>query len=106
MVQVHLFIGGYVHSVGFRAFVKREAEKLGLTGWVRNLPAGRQALPDNRVEVLAQSSASSDQEAKEALEQLILLCRKGPFIAEVRGVSVSWEETKGTYSDFHILGTE
>lgn len=107
MVQVHLFIGGYVHSVGFRRFVQKEAEKLGLSGWVRNLK-------DRRVEVVAQSSAhstgsgqaSSDQEAKEALEKLIEHCKKGPFMAEVKGVSVTWEERKEAYSSFEILKTE
>ncbi|MBI2443130.1 MAG: acylphosphatase [Candidatus Levybacteria bacterium] len=89
MHQLHLFIGGYVHSVGFRAFVKREAEKLGLTGWVRNLT-------DRRVEVIAQGK-------KEDLEKLIEECKKGPFMAEVKGVSVTWEGTKEEYSDFKIL---
>ena len=107
MVQLHLFIGGYVHSVGFRRFVQKEAEKLGLSGWVRNLK-------DRRVEVVAQSSAhstgsgqaGSDQGAKKKLEKLIELCKKGPFMAEVKGVSVTWEEVKEEFSDFQILKTE
>lgn len=92
MVQLHLFIGGYVHSVGFRRFVQKEAEKLGLSGWVRNTT-------DGRVEVLAQGE-------KEALEKLIEHCKKGPFMAEIKGVSVTWEERKEAYSSFEILKTE
>lgn len=89
MTQLHLFIGGYVHSVGFRRFVQSNGQKLGLVGWVRNLE-------DRRVEVLAQGE-------KEELEKLIAFCKKGPFMAEVKGVSVTWEEVKEELSDFRIL---
>lgn len=92
MTQVHLFIGGYVHSVGFRRFVQAKAEVLHLTGWVRNLS-------DRRVEVVAQGS-------KESLEKLIDFCKKGPFMAEVKGVSMTWEEIKQPLADFQILQTE
>lgn len=33
---VHVIICGRVQGVGFRAFVEREADALGLDGWVRN----------------------------------------------------------------------
>lgn len=89
MQQLHLFIGGYVQGVGYRAFVKREAERLELTGWVSNLP-------DGRVEVLAQGE-------KEQLEKLIILCQKGPFVAEVEGVSVMWEEAEKLFTTFEIV---
>ncbi len=39
-------VAGRVQGVGFRYFAVREAEALGLAGWVRNLP-------DGRVEVVA-----------------------------------------------------
>jgi acylphosphatase len=91
MTQTHLLIGGYVQSVGFRRFVQKEARKLGLTGWVRNLS-------DRRLEVVAQGS-------KEALEQLILLCRSGPFMAEVKGVSVAFEEGDEVFTEFEIRET-
>lgn len=40
-------VTGQVQGVGFRYFVRRTADGLGVTGWVRNLP-------DGRVEVLGQ----------------------------------------------------
>ena len=38
--RVHLIITGYVQGVFFRASTKDTAYRLGLTGWVRNLPDG------------------------------------------------------------------
>ncbi|MGH9856286.1 MAG: acylphosphatase, partial [Acidobacteriota bacterium] len=36
MKQCHVFISGIVQGVGYRYFVRSNAQKLGLTGWVRN----------------------------------------------------------------------
>ncbi len=40
-VSKRFVVTGRVQGVGFRYFVVREAEALGLAGWVRNLPDGR-----------------------------------------------------------------
>lgn len=93
----HIFISGFVQGVGFRQFTKRNAIKLSLTGWVRNLPASPQGGPDNRVEAVFQGS-------KEKIDPMIKICRKGPFLSEVKDVDVVWEEkSKEAYEDFEIL---
>jgi acylphosphatase len=53
-------ISGRVQGVGFRWFVREEARRLGLSGWVTNLP-------DGGVEVAAGGEASSLQRLRAAL---------------------------------------
>ena len=65
-------VRGRVQGVGFRYFVERAANELGLTGWVRNRD-------DGDVEVYA--TGDSDRVA-----QLAGMLWKGPRWAEVRGV--------------------
>ena len=65
-------VRGRVQGVGFRYFVQREARRLGLQGWVRNLA-------DGRVEAHAQGSAAALAEFSGALHT-------GPRFAEVRSV--------------------
>ncbi|OGG91321.1 hypothetical protein A3H16_01620 [Candidatus Kaiserbacteria bacterium RIFCSPLOWO2_12_FULL_53_8] len=72
MPAIKLTITGHVQAVGFRAFVQKHAELLGLTGWVKNCE-------DGSVEVFAQG----DEEKLNMLEQE---CKKGPAAAEVQQV--------------------
>ncbi len=89
MNKVRVFISGFVQGVGFRQYVKKNAEKLGIKGWVRNLS-------DGRVEGLFVGE-------KEKLDNLISLCRIGPFLSEVKSVDVFREEVKGKFDTFEIL---
>ena len=69
-------IRGRVQGVGFRYFAEKTAERLGVSGWVRNDD-------DGSVEVYAVGNP-------EQLAELSGLLRLGPRWAEVRGV----EETE------------
>ena len=60
MHQLHLRISGRVQGVGFRWFAREEARRLGLSGWVTNLPSGE-------VEVAAGGEASSLERLRRAL---------------------------------------
>ena len=67
-------VTGVVQGVGFRPFVWHLAQKLGLSGWVRNDAQG--------VEILAQGSAT-------ALAELLTHLRTdAPPLARVDGVQV------------------
>jgi hydrogenase maturation factor HypF (carbamoyltransferase family) len=38
MIRCHVFVSGQVQGVFYRAFAKENAERLSLTGFVRNMP--------------------------------------------------------------------
>jgi acylphosphatase len=74
---LHVRVKGLVQGVGFRWFVRERARRLGLAGWVRNLP-------DGSVEVVA----SGDPGQLELLREEL---RRGP-----RGASVESLDEVGT----------
>jgi acylphosphatase len=77
----HYLVTGKVQRVYFRQSTLTEAEKLGITGWVRNLP-------DGRVEVSAFGSPP-------AMERFESWLRTGPKMAQVEKVD-SVEPPAGT----------
>ncbi len=79
--RVHVFVSGVVQGVAFRAYTVDEARRLGIAGWVRNLP-------DGRVETEAEGERA-------ALEALVAWCRRGPPSAEVDEVEASWSAFRG-----------
>jgi acylphosphatase len=70
--RLHVRISGRVQGVGFRWFVREEARRLGLSGWVTNLRTGE-------VEVSAGGERSS-------LERLRRALQVGPAGAQVEQV--------------------
>ena len=79
-----LAIHGRVQGVWFRESMRIEAERLGVTGWVRNRM-------DGSVEAIVQGS-------REAVEAITRWSRRGPEAAQVTGVDVS--EAAGDYARF------
>lgn len=61
MHHLHVRICGRVQGVGFRWFVREEARRFGLSGWVTNLDSGE-------VEVAAGGESSSLERLRRALE--------------------------------------
>ncbi len=61
MHTLHIRVGGRVQGVGFRWFVREEARRLGLSGWVTNLPSGE-------VEVRAGGERSSLERLRRAIQ--------------------------------------
>lgn len=87
-VRLDARVTGTVHGVGFRYFVLREAQVLGLVGWVANLP-------DGSVRCVAEGR-------RERLEALLDRLRDGPPAAIVDGVSVAWMPATGTFVSFGV----
>jgi len=86
--RVRLIISGRVQGVYFRAATTAQAEKLGLSGYARNLP-GR------KVEIVAEGPIDS-------LKSLATWARQGPPDARVDDVSEQWLPFLGEFDSFHI----
>lgn len=80
-MRLRILVSGRVQGVHFRVSLRREAEALGLAGWVRNLP-------DGRVEAVAEGEPA-------AVEALVGWCRRGPEGAVVAGVEATPEPEEG-----------
>ncbi len=91
-VAVHVLIEGRVQAVGFRFFTKEQAQKLGLTGWVRNTF-------DGNVEAYAEGM-------KEDLEIWLTHLHRGPRSAFVTNIKKEWSTPQGKFRYFQILPTQ
>ena len=88
MKQAHIIISGFVQGVGYRYFVRANASKLGLNGWVRNTTNGK-------VEAVFVG-------VQDIIEKMIALCKEGPMLSEVKDIQVEWEEIGEKFEDFVI----
>lgn len=84
----HIIVKGLVQGVSFRWFVEKEANKLELAGYVRNLFNGN-------VEVEVEGE-------KGLIEELIKMLRIGNRLSNVTDVDVSWKEFEGKFDSFKI----
>jgi acylphosphatase len=73
--RVRVVVTGDVQGVGFRASCARQANALGMTGWVRNEW-------DGSVEALFEGAAA-------VVDAMVAWCHDGPPMAHVTGVEVS-----------------
>ena len=85
--QYNIRIFGQVQGVGFRYLGKTEADKLNITGLIRNEP-------DGSVFIEAEG-------ARAELNKFIAWCKVGPSLAVVTKIEVT-EGTPGGYTSFKI----
>lgn len=81
-------VHGRVQGVNFRHYTIQEAQKLDLSGWVKNLP-------DGTVQVIAEGPRSQ-------LQQLVTFLHKGSPSARVDQVERDWEEATGEFNGFRV----
>ena len=86
--RLYARIGGRVQGVGFRYYAERQARRLGLTGWVRNLP-------DGDVELVAEGDEDS-------LQKMLTWCHAGPPSAAVTHVQTDWTAAQGEFAEFRV----
>jgi acylphosphatase len=87
-VRLDARVTGRVHGVGFRYFVLREAQELGLNGWVANES-------DGSVHCIAEGP-------RDRLDALVDRLRDGPPAAIVDGISTAWMAATGAFDSFGL----
>lgn len=80
MIHLDIKICGLVQGIFFRATAKEQADKLGLTGFAKNLP-------DGSVYIEAEGEENN-------LDKFVEWCNKGPMMARVEKVEVTEASVK------------
>lgn len=88
-LQMQAIVKGRVQGVGFRATTQYHAEKLGLRGYVKNLP-------DGSVEIVAVGD-------RETLQKLLKNLRDDVGAAVIENISVDWYPLKREFTDFSVI---
>lgn len=88
MVRAEIVVHGVVQGVGFRYFVQKQAQKLGIVGWTKNLPSGA-------VQTVVEGS-------QEEVETLYRLLQVGPAGARVEEHSLVWQRATAEFVAFDI----
>ena len=83
-----LYITGTVQGIFFRIFVKENAERYNVKGFVRNLE-------DGRIEIFLEGNS-------EDVNKMIELCKKGPKHAQIKKVETK-EEKFQDFKTFKVL---
>lgn len=84
--RLSAIVAGRVQGVSFRYYTVLQAQKLGIRGWVRNLP-------DRTVEVCAEGPRAQ-------LEEMLKFLHVGSPAAQVTHVSVNWQIATGEFDEF------
>jgi len=87
MICVRIRVSGRVQGVGYRYFTQRNADLLGIKGWVRNIPGGG-------VEAVLEGE-------RQTVGELLNLMKSGPSGALVSGMELSELKAKG-FEEFKI----
>jgi acylphosphatase len=90
MKRVRVVVAGRVQGVFFRDSARQEAERLGVRGWVQNLP-------DGTVEAVFEGAPAR-------VDGLVAWCHQGPERAQVEEVLAREEEPTGEFLEFRIAG--
>lgn len=84
---LHLVIHGRVQGVFFRDSMRHEAQRLGISGWVRNRN-------DGAVEAAVQGEPAD-------VDMIVRWAHRGPESARVERVEI--EPHDGSYSNFDVI---
>lgn len=88
MLRARVVVTGVVQGVYYRAHARDKALRLGVTGWVRNLP-------DGAVEAVLEGN-------EPAVRAMLDWCKRGSPRAVVTGTTVTWEPYTGECDRFSV----
>jgi acylphosphatase len=88
MITIKGYVEGRVQGVGFRYFVKNNANQLNVTGYAKNLP-------DTRVEFVLQGKQA-------AITSLLQIINRGPSNSSVKTLESQLQDTDEHYRNFSI----
>ena len=88
MKRARIYVSGLVQGVFYRANAQKEAQRLKVSGYARNLL-------DGRVEAVIEGEDL-------CVNKMIQWCEVGPKYARVDKVEVITEQYKGEFTDFSI----
>jgi acylphosphatase len=86
--RAEIIINGLVQGVGFRYFILRHAQELGLTGFTRNLYSGE-------VQTVVEGEVAK-------IEELFSIVKTGPRSSSVNKSTIFWSDSKEEFSSFQI----
>lgn len=86
--RLQAIISGQVQGVFFRANTQKQAQKLDLTGWVKNLP-------NRKVEAVFEGE-------KSALKKILQYLKTGPRLAQPTNLKTSWQKYQDEFKEFEI----
>lgn len=86
--KITVTVKGVVQGVGFRYYVMRQAGKVSVSGFVKNLYNG---------DVYLEAEGN-----EENLKDLIAAVKKGPYGSHVIDTITEWQESKNEFNNFEI----
>lgn len=89
MERVIIILRGRVQGVFFRHSARVRAGRLEITGTAENLP-------DGSLRIVAEGERTK-------LEEIIAWARRGPPLARVDEITLTWEQPSGQFTRFRIL---
>jgi acylphosphatase len=87
-ITAEITVNGLVQGVGFRYYIMRQAQVLGLKGFAKNLFTGE-------VYTIVEGERGM-------IEEFIKLIKAGPSHAHVKNCRVDWSDSKEEFTTFEI----
>lgn len=88
MKRAEIIVSGLVQGVGFRYYTVRQATRIGVKGYVMNLP-------DDRVLAVAEGEIHQ-------IEELYHCMKTGPSRSSVKSCKIIWKEALNEFNVFDI----